>query len=98
MREGTAVCLFVWASCGLALSAPVLTPIQWCVWESLVLAWHSQSPRGEDGVSEDGPRVIYSPAVWARPVFLDKGVGISVVASVCLRKHLFAFSFSEELS
>lgn len=54
-----------------------------CEWKSLVCAWHSQlSP--QDDVSENGPRVFYSPAVWARPIFSDKGFCVSQKASFCL--------------
>lgn len=89
-------CLSVWASCGLALSAASAdTDPLACVEISVACVAQPTKPQDEDDVSENGLRVIYCPTVWASPTFSDKGLGISVMASMYLRKHLFAFSFSD---
>ena len=92
-------CCLSRVSCGHALSATSADtnpPAYVEISDACMAQWTKQTRWR--CASENGPKVICSPAVWANPTFSEKELEITVMASAYLRKHLNAFNLSNKLN
>lgn len=76
---------------GMPFQQQVLTPIRQHLWKSLMCVWHreqSKQDRRRRCASENGPRVIYSPAIPMNVTFFRKSI----------RNHYYGFCMSQKAS